>query len=69
MKSIFADIYGTKPKAIKALKEALANEQAYTGLFDDEKETFHRWMEKNAGQYEDGDELDFVGGFYDWLEA
>ena len=68
MDTTLFDLYGTLANAYKTMKAALRDERAWSNLDNGDKAAFCNWIEDNASAYKDGDTLDWVGAFYDWLE-
>jgi hypothetical protein len=68
MDTTLFDLDGTLDKAVSALKKALSGEYEWQEMEGPEKLAFQKWVQKNARNYKDGDEVDWVGAFYDWLE-
>lgn len=68
MDSTLFDLYGTLDNAVSALKKSLSDEPAWSRLEGSEKMMFQNWIEDNASAYKDGDQIDWVGAFYDWYE-
>ena len=68
MDTTLYDAYGTLDKAVEALKSTLKGECEWENLSGLQKFAFQEWVEKNARVYKDGDKVDWIGAFYDWLE-
>lgn len=68
MTTIIEDLYGSRSLATVDLDNSLQEESAWTDLFDYEKDAFRDWVIADAHIYRDGDKVDWVGAFYDWLE-
>jgi hypothetical protein len=68
MMTFVMDKYGTESKAKAALRKALKAERRYEELGPYDKEEFFFWIAQKGEAYEDGDGIDWIGGFYDWLD-
>lgn len=68
MSTTILDLYGTMDNAWSALKKALRSESSWSNLTGQQKLKFQDWIAKNADFYKDGDDIDWVGAFYDWFE-
>lgn len=68
MDTTLYDVYGTLDKAVVALKRTLKGESEWENLSGLQKFAFQEWVEKTARVYKDGDKVDWIGAFYDWLE-
>ena len=68
MDMTIADLYGNIDNAVSDLKRVLRNEPAWTVLLGKAKLAFQDWITENASHYKDGDKIDWIGAFYDWLE-
>ena len=65
--SIFT-CYGSEQAALESMCDALVVEDAYFNLFAEEQQSAHDWIFSNADEYADGEGIDWVGAFYDWIE-
>ena len=69
MNTTILDLFGTADNAVSSLKKALSNDAFWNGMSGHDKVVFQEWAFNNAKNYKDGETLDWVGAFYDWLEA
>jgi hypothetical protein len=69
MSKTAADIYGNVTNARKSLVATLNEERRFWQLELDKKQEFITWALKNADKYDDGDRVDWIGAFYDWIDG
>ena len=62
------DAYGTEKAARESLVKALIAERRFWDLPAEKRDAFIEWAFANGGEYKDGDKIDWIGAFYDWIE-
>jgi hypothetical protein len=68
MDTTIYDLYGTQDNAWADMKKVLRMEPAWRDAEGPYKVSFQTWMLDNAQYYKDGEKIDWVGAFYDFLE-